>query len=190
MGNLIQHLDSKFQIFTIDDAFSQEDMSKFHRVIDGWKYDTHTFTSSPFKNGKIVLPEVSNLIWNRLQTAIPSVYHDHGGIPWEIIGVPNTVMYAEVKPGQRFGLHSDTGCVFDDGGRIKSSHTVLIYLNDNFSGGTTQFVDDNFKDTVTISPRINRTLCFDIEMFHRGDPVVSGIKRWIGTELISKRIFL
>ena len=67
---------------------------------------------------------------------------------------------------------------------------MLTYLNDDFEGGATEFVDAaDFRPTTIVQPRANRTLVFDIELFHRGNAVLQGVKRWIGTELVCHRLY-
>ena len=66
----------------------------------------------------------------------------------------------------------------------KSCWTLLIYLNDDYEGGHTIFYDDNWKQIESISPERGKALLFDIDLWHRGDILVSGTKQWIGCEII------
>ena len=61
-------------------------------------------------------------------------------------------------------------------------------LNDDFENGKTLFYDHDFKHTVTIEPKKNRTLIFDIDLFHKGEQVSKGEKYWIGTELVCNKV--
>ena len=102
---------------------------------------------------------------------------------WKFEGVTKYVMYALLKPGQSFPIHTDTGAEYSTDGK-QSKFTVLIYINDNFEGGTTQFYNKKFIKTFEIAPKSGRTLIFDIDLFHAGMPIKHGIKMWIGTELL------
>lgn len=101
---------------------------------------------------------------------------------WKFDGVTKYVMYAVLEPGQSFPIHTDTGAEFSE--ECESKFTVLIYLNDDFDGGKTQFFDNNFVKTCSICPKRGRTLVFDIDLFHAGMSIESGTKLWIGTELV------
>ncbi len=86
-----------------------------------------------------------------------------------------------------FGIHTDTGLYYNDKDKIYTTHTLLIYLNDDFEGGTTVFYDSNFKITDTIIPKKGSCLIFDISLFHKGSVVSKGSKYWIGCELIGPK---
>jgi hypothetical protein len=90
-------------------------------------------------------------------------------------------------PGNLFGIHTDTGSVYDEIENKFSKMTTLVYLTDDFEGGTTNFFTDAFVPTCTIKPRRGRVLLFDIDRFHEASPVISGVKRWIGVELVGFR---
>jgi hypothetical protein len=75
-----------------------------------------------------------------------------------------------------------------------SKFVVLLYLNTSgleFQGGKTQFYDTHFNKTINIIPRKNRTVIFDIDLFHSGEKVFNVIetKKWIGTEIICQQNF-
>lgn len=180
-----QHGTLPFETFTCDGLFDD--------MIESWKDyvvsadpKNRTFTYSAFKNGKIVLPEISELIWQRLKPLLPFQYTDARNKKWRFVGVTKYVMYAAMEPGQSFPIHTDTGTEYSVDG--ESKFTVLIYLNKEFEGGNTQFYDTSFQKTFTIQPCAGRVLAFDIDLFHAGMPVENGTKLWIGTELICKHI--
>lgn len=178
-----------FAVFTIDDVFSEKEI-KFLRdfVETQLRKPVRNFTNSDFQNGKIVESTVSKIIYNKIQPVLPESYTDGKGEQWEFTGISKTVMFANVKPGKQFDLHTDTGCEFDIQSNTCSKYTVLVYLNDDFTGGTTTFYSDQFDELFAIFPRTGRILCFDIDMFHKGDMVGSGSKLWVGSELISRCI--
>ena len=94
------------------------------------------------------------------------------------------VMTGRYKPGDSFNLHTDTGLYYNRETRTKSRWTLLIYLNDDFEGGTTEFFDDAWKPTRTVLPKAGTALLFDIDLWHRGVEVTKGEKCWIGCEII------
>ena len=181
-----QFSDLSYEIFAIDDLYSDAEIKEFKDYVEYASDDNRTFTNSPFKNGKVIHEDFSNLMYSRIVKYLPEKYTDRKGVNWQYLQAPKYIMYAKVQSGQQFGLHTDTGCEYDKEKNKYSKYTVLTYLNDDFDGGSTIFYDDNFHETCTVIPKINRTLIFDINLFHRGAPVLERAKYWIGTELVCK----
>ena len=179
-----QYHKSPFEVFTIDDLYDEDKILEWKNMVEAADPRERTFTPQDFKNGKIIAPEISNFMFERIKSVLPSMYANE----WEFLGPTKYVMYAKVIPGQQFGMHTDTGCEYSEGGLRISKFTVLTYLNDDFEGGKTQFFDNMFNKTAIISPKSGRTLIFDIDSFHAGKAVISGTKYWIGTELVCRRV--
>lgn len=177
-----------FEVFTIDGLYTDAEIESFENYVINADPRNRTFTSSPFKNGKKINEDLANFMYSRILPFLPNKYYDCNGVVWEFYGAPKYIMYASIVNGQRFGIHTDTGCVYDESEAHYSKFTVLTYLNDNFIGGKTKFYDMNFRETSSISPKKNRTLIFDIDLYHSGEPVVEGTKNWIGTELVCKKV--
>lgn len=137
-----------------------------------------------FYNNKEINPELAQFFWNRLETIVPSEFTDVKGKLWTKSKPSHFVASAHYKAGDQFDVHTDTGIVDDKDGTIKSKFTTLIYLNDNFEGGETQFFNDNFESTVTVTPKMGSLLLFDIDLWHSGLSIVEGDKYWIGVELM------
>ncbi len=186
--SITQYSDLPFELFTLDDLFSDDDIRKLNDVVINADSKTRKFADQPFKNGKVIIPELSTLIYDRIYKHLPSYYTDRNGKVWKYVNACKYIMYSEILPGQQFGIHTDTGIEYDEQNNIYSKYTILIYLNDEFGGGYTTFYDNSFKKTVSIVPRKNRTLIFDLDLYHAGEQVTSGVKRWIGTELVCKYV--
>lgn len=128
------------------------------------------------RNGKMMYPEIANLIGERI---MQSGFEKETGVTFSDI-----LYFSEIEENQPFFIHTDTGCYYNRKTNVRSRYTVLLYLNDNFDGGNTSFYTNDFKKTVSITAKKNKIVVFDISLFHSGDSVTSGTKRWIGTELI------
>lgn len=76
-------------------------------------------------------------------------------------------------------IHSD-GSAYDE--NKSSSYTILLYLNDDFEGGRTVFVDDYDTEEVVdenseyIVPKTGLILLLDQNKLHFAEKVVSGTK--------------
>lgn len=81
-------------------------------------------------------------------------------------------------PGQRFAPHYDGSFVRNDNER--SLLTYIVYLNENFQGGETGFVDFD----VTAIPRTGSALLFQHFMLHEGVSVREGIKYVLRTDVM------
>jgi hypothetical protein len=178
-----------WEVFTLDGLFAPAELLELRAYVERALRDApHPFTPSPFANGKAADPALAADIYRRMRPFLPAAFTDRAGATWRFVGAPDHVMYAEMRPGQGFGLHTDTGCEHDVARNRFSKHTVLVYLNDDFEGGGTAFYDDAFAPLALVRPKEGRVLAFDIDRFHAGEPVVAGTKRWIGTELVAETV--
>jgi hypothetical protein len=183
-----QHSNVPYEIFTIDKLYTDCEIEQLSEYVEKARDDTRPFTFADFKNGKVIDTDLSSFMFEKVACHLPQVYKDSKQRQWQFVGAPKFVMYSKIKPGQSFPIHTDTGCEYDQKNNCFSKYTVLTYLNDDYHGGDTVFYTDDFQETVRIQPKKNRTLIFDIDLYHSGEAVTQGIKYWIGTELLCKNI--
>ena len=105
------------------------------------------------------------------------------------------IQIASYEPGGNFKGHYDA-CVYEDKeycdkinkGAGQRKLTLLIYLNDNFEGGETEFTNINLK----IKPEKGKAVLFAStdenqviykESMHQGNEVLSG-EKWIATKWV------
>lgn len=74
------------------------------------------------------------------------------------------------SPGQRFAAHYDGAYVRDQ--HERSLLTLIVYLNDDFEGGRTAFLDFGLEAI----PRAGTALVFQHLLLHEGCTVQSGVK--------------
>ena len=86
------------------------------------------------------------------------------------------------EPGSNFNLHLDTGCHFEY--NKKSYQTLLIYLNDEYEGGSTTFYNQDFQKVHEVIPKKGRGILFKIDLWHQAEKLLKDEKTWIGTEII------
>jgi hypothetical protein len=183
MNHLTFHTDIDFEIITIENLYTPDELQQHIAHIQS-AHDDNPFTNCEFKNGKILYPELSQKIYERLQPCMPATYTDRKGKTWKPIRCAEYCFYSQVEKGQSFYIHTDTGAIYDEDKRHYSKFTLLTYLNDDYKGGKTTFYTDELEETVTIEPKRNKTLFFDIDLFHKGGMVEEGTKYWIGTEIV------
>lgn len=86
------------------------------------------------------------------------------------VGVNERFRCYRYEPGQRFAPHFDGA--YQRSGTECSELTLMVYLNDAFTGGKTAFHDHG----VEVTPRTGDALLFQHRLLHEGCVVVSGAK--------------
>lgn len=114
--------------------------------------------------------------------------------PNDIIKSGKHVFTAKYVPGTNFGNHTDTPIYFYDSNGNESNplnyesmskYTFFIYLNDNYSGGSTVFYP-NSMEKITIVPEKGKAILFPMENYiHEGKTVTEGNKYWVGCQIIA-----
>lgn len=103
------------------------------------------------------------------------------------VGLNERFRIYKYVPGQFFDWHQDGEYSAKDGS--VSKFTMMIYLNDVAEGGGTSFADvfspHTFSD-FTIEPETGKALFFNHPLSHRGDPVITGAKFVIRTDVMFK----
>ena len=81
------------------------------------------------------------------------------------------------SPGQRFKMHRDGSYIRNE--HEKSFYTFLIYLNDDFEGGETEF-----EGLFTVAPKKGSALVFHHPLRHEGKTLISGLKYVLRTDIM------
>ncbi|MGI9653044.1 prolyl hydroxylase family protein [Chryseobacterium sp. RLHN22] len=79
--------------------------------------------------------------------------------------------------GQRFKMHRDGSYIRNV--NEKSFYTFLIYLNDDFEGGETEF-----ENLFTVAPKKGSALVFYHPLRHEGKTLISGLKYVLRTDVM------
>ena len=90
------------------------------------------------------------------------------------VGFNERLRYYKYNAGHVFQPHKDGGFIRGNG--EMSFQTVLVYLNDGFEGGTTDFYNEDGSPRLTVVPVQGMALIFKHELTHGGAAVVSGTK--------------
>ncbi|MCA9655346.1 MAG: 2OG-Fe(II) oxygenase [Myxococcales bacterium] len=93
-------------------------------------------------------------------------------------GNPRLRIY-RYRPGQRHGTHWDTEVELE-GGAVLSRMTLVVYLNDDFTGGQTRFPELD----VTVAAAPGRALLFQHRLLHEACAVERGTKYVLRTDLL------
>lgn len=118
--------------------------------------------------------ELATTMWQRVSRLLPVLDS------CKPVSVDPNLRFYRYDPGQQFKRHKD-GSVTNDLGEV-SKLSYLIYLNDDYEGGSTTFLDFRDVDGVrekrefVISPTAGSALLFLHERWHEGTSVSSGRK--------------
>lgn len=97
---------------------------------------------------------------------------------YKAAGLNDLLRCYKYRPGEQFRRHEDFAHEWND--RKRTFFTVLIYLNDNFTGGQTWFEKGDF----SITPKTGTATIFPHELIHEGRPVLSGTKYALRSDVI------
>lgn len=80
-------------------------------------------------------------------------------------------------PGQQFKMHRDGSYIRNE--QEKSFYTFMVYLNDDFEGGETEF-----ENLFTIAPEKGTALVFFHPLRHEGKTLINGLKYVLRTDVM------
>ena len=96
----------------------------------------------------------------------------------EVVGLNERLRFYRYASGQSFSPHTDGYFLRENGER--SLLTLLVNLNDNFSGGETRFLENE----QIVIPQQGQVMIFSHELWHEGLPVTSGYKYVLRTDVM------
>ncbi|XP_011403122.1 PREDICTED: uncharacterized protein LOC105312290 [Amphimedon queenslandica] len=136
-------------------------------------------------------PKLSEFIWDRLKPYIPARVEAFDA-QWSLEGLNTRFRFCKYVSGHYFGAHTDG--IYTINSDHKSILTCMFYLNgtDEFEGGLTNFITHKtrkLKHSVTPEPG----LCVifpqaNLDFYHEGTKVTSGVKYIMRTDVMYKRI--
>ncbi|UJB17363.1 MULTISPECIES: prolyl hydroxylase family protein [Lysobacter] len=168
--NTIRHND---RVFTVEALLAPEECAQLIELAEqhgfeaaGVRTAADSQKSMPHvRNNERVVFESAEWVerlWQRLRAVDLPELDGH-----RAIGLPRALRFYKYHPGQRFRMHKD-GPWIEDG--LSSRLTFLIYLNEGFLGGDTDF--RQFR----VVPRTGDALLFVHDTWHEGAAVEVGIK--------------
>ena len=110
------------------------------------------------------------LIWQKLLALdLPVIDGQHAA------GLPKDLRFYKYAVGQRFKMHKD-GPWTENG--MASKLTLLVYLNEQFKGGATDFRD------FIVEPKTGALLLFVHDTWHEGAQVSEGLKYVLRSDVL------
>jgi prolyl 4-hydroxylase len=173
-------------ILTIDEVATPQECDEWIALAEGIGFTDAPITTA---RGFVMAPEIRNnrrvilddakradALWERLASAIP----ERPG--YRAIGLNERLRFYRYSPGQHFAWHRDGAYQNDHGHR--SQLTLMVYLNDGFQGGETEF---DVGERLAVRPRRGMALVFSHPVRHQGAAVKSGRKYVLRTDVMFAR---
>lgn len=169
-------------IFLLHNVLTKEECREFIELAEskGFQEATvalpegSTMMKSIRNNQRVTLDntEIATKIWSKVVSFIPTVDNQ---TPTRL---NERIRFYKYEQKERFNKHRD--------GRFRTTDeesrlTFLIYLNDEYEGGETEF------ETFSTSPKTGTALCFTHELKHKGCSVITGTKYVLRTDIMFKK---
>ncbi len=124
--------------------------------------------------------ELATDLWARIAPHVPRAMTSGWEGPRravEAVGLYEPLRIYRYEVGHHFGHHTDQSYAH---GGARSLLTLLVYLDDDFDGGETEFPEQGR----TIVPRAGAALWFQHPLLHAGKAVVRGVKHVLRTDVL------
>jgi predicted 2-oxoglutarate/Fe(II)-dependent dioxygenase YbiX len=174
-------------LFVIHEFFSAEECRRSVAFSEGLGYvDAPITTALGFvmakeirNNTRVMVdtPVLAGELFERARRFLPGRVDR-----WSLHGLNERFRYYRYDVGQRFRLHYDGS--FWRNAEEESQLTFMVYLNDDFEGGTTDFYYENRRLKARVQPRRGTALVFAHAQLHEGTPVTSGRKYVLRTDVM------
>jgi hypothetical protein len=218
------------KIFTIDDFLSEEDSvilvkraetKGFNNSSPSGGGHGRTGREDPRTSQFCVIDDLNyaNNLWNKIYGYLPPdvshvsttgyISNDQIATEWKPVGINPHLRIYKYDVGQVFPEHVDYKMcrkVFRDGKEFRQMTfmTLLVYLNDDFTGGQTGFwtqhdtigmkehcrflrASEHKPHQVVVNPKIGMALVNDQNLLHEGMAPTKGTKYVLRTDIVHER---
>lgn len=125
-------------------------------------------------------PELAADLYPRLRTYLPARLGDR-----EVSGLNPRFRYYRYDVAEYFAPHQDGP--YQRSADEESALTLMVYLNDGFEGGSTDFYHADHSLRLSVQPEQGMALVFLHPLLHAGTPVKSGRKYVLRTDVMYTR---
>ncbi|CAF3389575.1 unnamed protein product [Rotaria socialis] len=133
-------------------------------------------------NDRCIIDDVdmAKKLFDRIKSYLPDKWNSY-----QLVGLNGRLRFLRYDPGQVFKGHMDGIYHRQDGSDETSFITVQLYLNENFQGGETTFLDyfDRSRN-VACKPLTGMVLIFEHRIYHEGSMLEKGRKYTVRTDVM------
>jgi len=115
--------------------------------------------------------KLANQIYNKIYSFLPKSLEG-----WRVLELNERFRFYRYQPGQYFKWHRDGSYERELG--QESKLTLIIYLNDSYEGGETDFRG------MSIKPETGMALIFPHRLMHQGATLIAGVKYALRTDVM------
>ena len=172
-------------IYTIPNLLTPEECQDYIALTERIGYEAapittgHGFVMRPDirNNARVILDDMARAeaLWQRVRPEVPHVLEGR-----QAIGLNERFRFYRYDPGERFAPHTDGPYRRANG--EESLLTFMVYLNEGFSGGETNFGE------VWVTPETGLGLIFDHYLLHEGAAVIRGRKYVLRSDVMYGRV--
>ena len=183
------HLDlTKPLVWTVDDALPPDLCAAYaRRIREGQTEVAPIVGHDGGPEIDLAVRNNTRVMWDDAEEADALLARVSASVPDRLSGMalaganPRLRLY-RYGPGERHGAHWDTVVELPDG--VRSMVTLVFYLNDDFTGGETDFPELFQK----ITPRAGRALLFQHRILHEATAVQAGEKLVLRTDVLYRPV--
>lgn len=197
MGLYVGHFDFTVPLlWTVPALFSPEDCAE---ILEGARDGAWLPATVNAEEGRVVdtrirssttavlrEPALADELFRRVKPHVPermtTELGGRGRVAVHVSGIFLPLRIYRYEVGQHFGLHQDQSYAGEGGTR--SLLTLMVYLNEGFSGGETEFPEQER----TIVPKTGDALLFQHMLLHAGNPVTDGTKFVLRSDVLYRPV--
>ncbi|WP_294315371.1 2OG-Fe(II) oxygenase [uncultured Chryseobacterium sp.] len=173
------------EIFLIENFLTNEECDHYIDLIKDKVFEEAKINmqgrqvmSKGIRNNDRLMVFDNKLAENLFRRAARFLPQTHG--TYKVSGFNEMFRIYKYSPGQRFKMHRDGSYIRNE--HERSFYTFLIYLNDDFEGGETEF-----EGLFTVAPKKGSALVFYHPFRHEGKTLISGLKYVLRTDIMYTR---
>jgi predicted 2-oxoglutarate/Fe(II)-dependent dioxygenase YbiX len=174
--------------FTIPDFLSRDECEHWIARTEAIGYDAAPITTArgfvfntDVRNNTRVMfddPEATDVLWRRLEARMVTMRDEEEY--WVPVGLNERLRFYRYETGQVFKWHRDGAFVRSP--EERSLLTFMVYLNEGFEGGETEFEEG------AVVPHTGEALLFSHALRHQGAPMGRGTKYVLRSDVMFRRL--
>ena len=174
-------------LFTIENVLSHTECQQYIALTEQKGYLPAPITTNKGfelrldvrNNTRVIIDDfsIAGTLWQRVAHKIPPILAGR-----QALGLNERLRFYRYDIEQYFAPHVD-GCFQRENGE-QSLLTFMVYLNDDFDGGETNFGETRIK------PKAGMVLIFDHDLLHEGCAVTKGRKYALRSDVMYGRVGL
>jgi len=160
-------------VFTVAGVLSSDECTELIALAEVHGFEIATINTrhgaevdADFRNNDRVIlddPALADQLWVRISSVVPPLLAGR-----QARGVNERFRFYRYVPGQKFAWHTDGYFERENGER--SLLTFMVYLNEGYEGGATEFV------SARVIGQTGMAFFFAHQLSHQGAEVIEGIK--------------